>query len=181
MDLNKVFENNKAWVAKKLSVDSSYFENLAKGQQPEMLYIGCSDSRVSTEELMGADPGDVFVHPVLGRHQPGEQRSPRGRANRVVGVRAAKANPVAGHRVDVRRSNVRVAVTGERPRAVVVGQDQHDVGPLLVGGPNVSRTGRKDHESDGGRCHENSRQETKAPAARMGGLNAAAGGWSRNI
>ncbi len=39
-----------------------YFDNLSKGQNPEVLYIGCSDSRVTAEELMGAQPGEVFVH-----------------------------------------------------------------------------------------------------------------------
>jgi len=62
MDLNKVFENNKKWIADKLAVDSNYFEELGKGQAPELLYIGCSDSRATAEELMGAKPGEVFVH-----------------------------------------------------------------------------------------------------------------------
>ncbi|MGS2764590.1 carbonic anhydrase [Sinomicrobium sp. M5D2P9] len=62
MELAKVFENNKKWIAKKLETDSDYFENLSKGQSPEILYIGCSDSRVTAEDLMGAQPGEVFVH-----------------------------------------------------------------------------------------------------------------------
>jgi len=60
--IDQIFENNKAWVKEKLAIDSHYFENLAKGQQPEFLYIGCSDSRVTAEDLMGVQPGDVFVH-----------------------------------------------------------------------------------------------------------------------
>ncbi|MEZ4982688.1 MAG: carbonic anhydrase [Saprospiraceae bacterium] len=62
MKLKQVFENNMAWVQSKLHIDPDYFENLSKGQSPEILYIGCSDSRVTAEELMGVDPGDVFVH-----------------------------------------------------------------------------------------------------------------------
>ncbi|MCA9601621.1 MAG: carbonic anhydrase [Polyangiales bacterium] len=58
----RVFENNRAWAADKLRDDPSYFERLAQGQKPEILYIGCSDSRVTAEELMGAEPGQVFVH-----------------------------------------------------------------------------------------------------------------------
>ncbi|WP_420155449.1 carbonic anhydrase, partial [Siphonobacter sp.] len=49
------------WVQKKLDIDPSYFNDLSKGQTPDILYIGCSDSRVSAEELMGLSPGDVFV------------------------------------------------------------------------------------------------------------------------
>jgi carbonic anhydrase len=62
MDIQKIFENNKEWVAKKLDKDPSYFENLAKGQAPDYLYIGCSDSRVTAEDMLGAAPGQVFVH-----------------------------------------------------------------------------------------------------------------------
>jgi carbonic anhydrase len=60
--IDQIFENNKAWVNEKLAADSHYFENLAKGQQPEFLYIGCSDSRVTAEDLMGVMPGEVFIH-----------------------------------------------------------------------------------------------------------------------
>lgn len=62
MELKKIFENNQAWVQSKLNIDNQYFENLSKGQSPEILYIGCSDSRVTAEDMMGATPGDVFVH-----------------------------------------------------------------------------------------------------------------------
>lgn len=57
-----IFENNKKWVEEKLNIDANFFKNLAKEQTPEYLYIGCSDSRVTTEELMGMKPGEVFVH-----------------------------------------------------------------------------------------------------------------------
>ena len=62
MNLTQVFENNKIWIQEKLSSESNYFEELGKGQKPELLYIGCSDSRVTAEELMGLKPGEVFVH-----------------------------------------------------------------------------------------------------------------------
>ena len=62
MDIKQIFENNKQWVKKKLDLDKNYFENLSKGQSPEVLYIGCSDSRVTAEEVMGVGPGDAFVH-----------------------------------------------------------------------------------------------------------------------
>lgn len=58
----KIFYNNEAWIAKKLQTNPQYFEQLAQGQEPEFLYIGCSDSRVTAEDLMGAQPGEVFIH-----------------------------------------------------------------------------------------------------------------------
>ncbi|HKO77803.1 MAG TPA: carbonic anhydrase [Flavobacterium sp.] len=62
MDIKQIFENNRKWIIKQLQTDEHYFEKLSKGQSPEFLYIGCSDSRVSAEELMGLEPGEVFVH-----------------------------------------------------------------------------------------------------------------------
>ncbi|MDD3005162.1 carbonic anhydrase [Flavobacterium sp.] len=62
MKLERVFENNEAWIAQKLKLNPNYFSDLSKGQNPDILYIGCSDSRVSAEELMGLNPGEVFVH-----------------------------------------------------------------------------------------------------------------------
>lgn len=56
-----IFENNRKWVESKLAEDKNFFHELAKTQNPEFLYIGCSDSRVSAEELMGMNPGEVFV------------------------------------------------------------------------------------------------------------------------
>jgi carbonic anhydrase len=62
MNLDRVFENNEKWIKDKLAVDPKYFEAMGEGQNPELLFIGCSDSRVTAEELMGLGPGDVFVH-----------------------------------------------------------------------------------------------------------------------
>jgi len=62
MNITNIFNNNRQWVAQKLGKDPEYFKNLSKGQSPEILYIGCSDSRVTAEELMGIGPGEAFVH-----------------------------------------------------------------------------------------------------------------------
>ena len=62
MNLKTVFDNNVKWIKEKLGTDKDYFENLGKGQSPELLYVGCSDSRVTAEDLMGLGPGEVFVH-----------------------------------------------------------------------------------------------------------------------
>jgi carbonic anhydrase len=59
---NKLLENNKKWVEKKLSHDPEFFEKLSSGQKPPLLWIGCADSRVPANEIIGAEPGEVFVH-----------------------------------------------------------------------------------------------------------------------
>ncbi len=58
----KILDNNKAWVESQLANDPSYFKDLSKGQNPPLLWIGCSDSRVPANEIIGAKPGEVFVH-----------------------------------------------------------------------------------------------------------------------
>ena len=62
MNINKIFDNNKEWVKNKLELNNDYFKDLSKGQSPEILYIGCADSRVTAEELMGVGPGEAFIH-----------------------------------------------------------------------------------------------------------------------
>lgn len=57
-----LLDNNKEWVGKKLEQDPDFFNRLSKGQQPPLLWIGCADSRVPANEIIGADPGEVFVH-----------------------------------------------------------------------------------------------------------------------
>ncbi|WP_284652974.1 carbonate dehydratase [Flavobacterium terrisoli] len=58
----KILDNNKKWVESQLALDKDYFKDLAKGQNPPLLWIGCSDSRVPANEIIGAKPGEVFVH-----------------------------------------------------------------------------------------------------------------------
>ena len=58
----KILDNNKKWVENQLAIDVEYFKDLAKGQTPPLLWIGCSDSRVPANEIIGAKPGEVFVH-----------------------------------------------------------------------------------------------------------------------
>lgn len=59
---SRLIENNRTWVAEQLQLDPSFFENLSKGQAPEYLWIGCSDSRVPAESITGTEPGEMFVH-----------------------------------------------------------------------------------------------------------------------
>ena len=58
----QLFENNKKWVNDITQENPDFFNNLAKGQTPKFLWIGCSDSRVPANALTGTRPGDIFVH-----------------------------------------------------------------------------------------------------------------------
>ncbi len=60
--LNHLFENNIAWAARMEKTRPGFFSQLAKQQSPKYLWIGCSDSRVPANEIVGLDPGEIFVH-----------------------------------------------------------------------------------------------------------------------
>jgi carbonic anhydrase len=60
--LKQLFANNRAWVASVLRDDADFFERLKHQQAPQYLWIGCSDSRVPANQIIGLPPGDVFVH-----------------------------------------------------------------------------------------------------------------------
>ena len=66
-----VFAHNHQWVTQQLQLDTEYFNRMADSQQPEFLYIGCSDSRVQPEDFMGVRPGEVFVHRNIANLIPG--------------------------------------------------------------------------------------------------------------
>lgn len=59
---DEVFENNRRWVEESTKSDPDFFRRLATSQDPDFLFIGCSDSRVPANQIMGLDPGQVFVH-----------------------------------------------------------------------------------------------------------------------
>ena len=58
----RIFENNRRWIAEKTASDPDFFKRLSREQTPEVLFIGCADSRVPANEIMGLEPGEVFVH-----------------------------------------------------------------------------------------------------------------------
>jgi carbonic anhydrase len=60
--LEHLKDNNRAWAARKTASDPGFFERLAIQQAPEYLWIGCADSRVPANEIVGLDPGELFVH-----------------------------------------------------------------------------------------------------------------------
>jgi len=59
---DQIFENNKKWIEQRLQENKDFFHELARDQNPDYLYIGCSDSRVTAEEIMGIRPGEAFIH-----------------------------------------------------------------------------------------------------------------------
>ena len=61
-ELSHLFENNAAWAQRMRSEDPQFFERLANQQSPQCLWIGCSDSRVPANQIIGVPPGEVFVH-----------------------------------------------------------------------------------------------------------------------
>ena len=97
MNVKQIFENNRNWIAKKLQSDNYYFEKLAKKQSPEFLYIGCSDSRVSTEELMGLQPGQVFVHRNIANMVPNTDLNSMSVINYAVTILKVNHIVVCGH------------------------------------------------------------------------------------
>lgn len=64
--LPQLFENNVRWADARTAQDPNFFTRLARQQAPEYLWIGCSDSRVPANEIIGLDPGEVFVHRNIG-------------------------------------------------------------------------------------------------------------------
>lgn len=60
--LSTILENNKKWVSDRNAQDPNFFKNLANGQKPKYLFIGCSDSRVPASGITGTGPGEMFVH-----------------------------------------------------------------------------------------------------------------------
>lgn len=97
MNIATIFENNKKWITEKLKINPDYFTELGKGQAPQILYIGCSDSRVSAEELMGVEPGDVFVHRNIGNMVPNTDLSVMSVVNYAVSHLEVKHVVVCGH------------------------------------------------------------------------------------
>jgi carbonic anhydrase len=60
--LSRLLENNRAWSEGRTRADPGFFKRLENQQSPEYLWIGCADSRVPANEIVGLDPGEVFVH-----------------------------------------------------------------------------------------------------------------------
>jgi carbonic anhydrase len=60
--IKKLLDNNQEWVGEMMGADERYFTNMAAGQHPQYLWIGCSDSRVPPDQITKTRPGEIFVH-----------------------------------------------------------------------------------------------------------------------
>jgi carbonic anhydrase len=60
--IQHLLDNNRCWAEQQLQADAAFFQHLAKQQNPEYLWIGCSDSRVPANQIIGLKPGEIFVH-----------------------------------------------------------------------------------------------------------------------
>jgi carbonic anhydrase len=97
MNLNSIFENNSRWAQKKLETDIHYFNKLSMGQKPQVFYIGCSDSRVTAEELMGVGPGEVFIYRNIANMIPNSDLSSQSVVSYAVSYLNVKHIVVCGH------------------------------------------------------------------------------------
>ena len=68
--VDDLLENNRNWAAQRLEADPDFFARLARQQKPRYLWIGCSDSRVPANQIVGLDPGEVFVHRNVANQAP---------------------------------------------------------------------------------------------------------------
>jgi carbonic anhydrase len=103
--------NNRAWSAKKTEVDPAFFKRLENQQSPEYLWIGCADSRVPANEIVGLDPGELFVHRNVANLAPPQDANYLSVLQFAVDVIKVKHVMVVGH---YGCGGVRAAVDGQR-------------------------------------------------------------------
>ncbi|AYB33507.1 carbonic anhydrase [Chryseolinea soli] len=94
---HQIFKNNSKWIATKKAAQPDFFKNLSEGQAPEILYIGCSDSRVGAEELTGTQPGQMFVHRNIANLVPNNDNSSQAVVEYAVVHLKVKHIVVCGH------------------------------------------------------------------------------------
>jgi len=95
--LDQLKQNNRHWAERKLAADPGFFKRLEAQQQPEYLWIGCSDSRVPANEIVGLDPGELFVHRNVGNLAPPQDANYLSVLQFAVDVLKVKHIIVVGH------------------------------------------------------------------------------------
>jgi carbonic anhydrase len=109
--LDDLKANNRTWAAGKVAADPGFFQRLVRQQAPEYLWIGCSDSRVPANEIVGLDPGEMFVHRNVANLAPPQDANYLSVLQFAVDVLKVKHILVVGH---YRCGGVSAAVDGKR-------------------------------------------------------------------
>ncbi len=109
--LDHLKANNRAWAEGKVAADPGFFKRLEKQQAPEYLWIGCSDSRVPANDIVGLDPGELFVHRNVANLAPPQDANYLSVLQFAVDVLKVKHILVVGH---YGCGGVRAAVDGQR-------------------------------------------------------------------
>src|SRR5579863_5938092 len=109
--LDQLKQNNRIWAESKLAADPGFFKRLEAQQQPQYLWIGCSDSRVPANEIVGLDPGEMFVHRNVGNLAPPQDANYLSVLQFAVDVLTVKHVIVVGH---YGCGGVTAAVDGQR-------------------------------------------------------------------
>ncbi|HTQ34941.1 MAG TPA: carbonic anhydrase [Stellaceae bacterium] len=109
--LDHLKANNKSWAAGKTAADPSFFQRLVAQQTPEYLWIGCADSRVPANDIVGLDPGELFVHRNVANLAPPQDANFLSVLQFAVEILKVKHVIVVGH---YGCGGVRAAVDGQR-------------------------------------------------------------------
>ena len=95
--LKSLLDNNKAWARDKTRIDPDFFARLVRQQNPHYFWIGCSDSRVPANEVVGLDPGELFVHRNVANLAPHQDANYLSTLQYAVHVLKVKHILVVGH------------------------------------------------------------------------------------
>jgi len=109
--LDHLKANNRAWAAQKVRADAGFFRRLLDQQAPEYLWIGCADSRVPANEIVGLDPGELFVHRNVANLAPPQDANYLSVLQFAVDVLKVKHVIVVGH---YGCGGIKAAVDGQR-------------------------------------------------------------------
>ena len=109
--LDHLKANNRAWAERQVARDADFFRRLVRQQAPEFLWIGCADSRVPANEIVGLDPGEMFVHRNVANLAPPQDANYLSVLQFAVDVLKVKHIIVVGH---YGCGGVRAAVDGQR-------------------------------------------------------------------
>jgi len=143
--IDSLIDNNRAWSERKTSVDPDFFKRLERQQAPDYLWIGCADSRVPANEIVGLDPGELFVHRNVANLAPPQDANYLSVLQFAVEVLKVKHIMVVGH---YGCGGVAAAVDGQRrglvdhwlhPIRETYAAHRHDLEALPEGSPRLDR------------------------------------------